>query len=70
MQGGARVLTGNKHSLPAGMSPQEWAARVFALMDEGLSQDEAKRRVSAEAVKAFDAPPMDKQIRAIHTLRK
>jgi hypothetical protein len=44
-----RVIRGNKYRLPAGMTPNEWAEKVFALMDEGYSQDEAKTRVMEEA---------------------
>uniref|UniRef100_A0A6M3XKX8 Uncharacterized protein n=1 Tax=viral metagenome TaxID=1070528 RepID=A0A6M3XKX8_9ZZZZ len=42
-----RVLQGNKRDLPKGMSPVEWAAEVFAVMDEeGLDQAEAKLLVA------------------------
>lgn len=41
-----RVLRGNKRDLPAGMSPFEWANRVFAVMDDqGVGQQEAKQIV-------------------------
>lgn len=52
-----RVLTGNKHRLPGGLSPQEWARRVFAHMDEGMSHDEAKRAVVAECEGEAGAQP-------------
>lgn len=40
-----RVITGNKNRMPGGIYPTEWAARVFALQDEGYDQDTAKEMV-------------------------
>ena len=40
-----RALRGNKYDLPGGLEPVEWANQVWALMDQGHSEDAAKRVV-------------------------
>ena len=40
-----RVLKGNRRDIPAGLEPFEWAEEVFTLMDEGKTEEEAKRLV-------------------------
>ena len=40
-----RRLVGNKHDLPGGLEPMEWASRVFRYMDEGDDEETAREKV-------------------------
>jgi hypothetical protein len=61
----SRIVTGNKHNIPEGLEPLEWANEVWAVMDEqGLSQNDAKVIVAARyATKAEEQPALDKMIK-------
>ena len=41
----------------------EWAEEVFALMDEGYSQNDAKVMVAARYAKAEERPTLDKMVK-------
>ena len=58
-----RVLTGNKHNIPDGLDPVEWAEEVFSLMDDGYSQNDAKAIVAARSRKGEQQPAVDKMIK-------
>jgi hypothetical protein len=49
--------------MPGGLEPLEWAELVFALMDEGYSQNDAKVMVAARYAKAEERPTVDKMVK-------
>ena len=57
-----RVLTGRRDNIPEGLDPIEWANKVFEVMDEGHSQNDAKVIVAARYAKAEEQPPRDKMV--------
>ena len=60
----SRVMSGNKHNIPGGLEPLEWANEVWAVMDEqGLSQNDAKVVVAARYAKAEEQPRADKMVK-------
>ena len=57
-----RVISGRHHQMPEGMSPMEWAAAVWAVVDSlGVGQEEAKVIVAARA-KGQRQPPMHRMV--------
>ena len=58
-----RVLTGNKNNIPSGLDPVQWAEEIFALMDDGYSQNDAKAIVAARFGKAEQQPTVDKMVK-------
>ena len=60
----SRVMSGNKHNIPGGLEPLEWANEVWAVMDDGYSQNDAKAIVAARyATKAEGQPRADKMVK-------
>ena len=60
----SRVMSGNKYDIPGGLEPLEWANEVWAVMDDGYSQNDAKAIVAARyATKAEEQPTMDKMVK-------
>ena len=58
------MISGNKHNLPGGLEPIEWANEVWDVMDEeGCSQNDAKVIVAARYAKAEEQPTMDKMVK-------
>ena len=61
----SRVMSGNKYDIPGGLEPLEWANEVWAVMDDGYSQNDAKAIVAARyATKAEEQPTMDKMVKS------
>jgi hypothetical protein len=59
-----RVFSGNKNDIPQGLSPMEWAAEVWDVMDEqSLNQKDAKIVVAARYAKAEEQPRFDKMVK-------
>ena len=57
-------MSGNKYDIPGGLEPLEWANEVWAVMDDGYSQNDAKAIVAARyATKAEEQPTMDKMVK-------
>ena len=59
----SRVISGSKNNIPGGLEPLEWANEVWAVMDEGYSQNDAKVVVAARYAKAEEQPTMDKMVK-------
>ena len=59
----SRVMSGNKYDIPGGLEPLEWANEVWAVMDDGYSQNDAKAIVAARYAKAEEQPTMDKMVK-------
>ena len=59
----SRVISGNKNNVPGDLDPLAWANEVWALMDEGVSQNDAKVIVAARYAKAEEQPTMDKMVK-------
>jgi len=49
--------------MPEGLDPIEWANKVFEVMDEGHSQNDAKVIVAARYAKAEEQPTVDKMVK-------
>ena len=56
-------MSGNKHNIPGDLDPLAWANEVWAVMDDGYSQNDAKAIVAARYAKAEEQPTMDKMVR-------
>ena len=57
-------ISGNKHDLPGGLEPMEWANEVWSVMEaQGCSQNDAKAIVAARYAKAEEQPTMDKMVK-------
>jgi hypothetical protein len=59
----AHRISGNKNNIPEGLSPMEWANQVWAVMDDGHSQNDAKAIVAARYAKAEEQPRADKMVK-------